>query len=136
MEPCAVESWYCLCLPPRVWFTSLRLYFLFLIFIIYLFIWLLQVLVAACGIFSCGVQGLQLQLANSQLRHACGIQFRDQGSNPGPLHLECGVLTTGPPGKSLYPLDFKCVHVYTIFIHMFLFFFKQLGSYYIYCSIP
>ena len=26
----------------------------------------------------------------------------DQGSNPGPLHWECGVLTTGPPGKSLH----------------------------------
>ena len=31
---------------------------------------------------------------------ACGIQFPDQGSNPGPLHWERGVLTTGPPGKS------------------------------------
>ena len=31
---------------------------------------------------------------------ACGTKFPDQGSNPGPLHQECGVLTTGPPGKS------------------------------------
>ena len=30
---------------------------------------------------------------------ACGI-FPDQGSNPGPLPWELGVLTTGPPGKS------------------------------------
>ena len=31
----------------------------------------------------------------------CGIQFPHQGSNLGPLHWECGVLATGPPGKSL-----------------------------------
>ena len=30
----------------------------------------------------------------------CGILFPDQGSNPGPLHWEHGVLATGPPGKS------------------------------------
>ena len=29
----------------------------------------------------------------------CGIQFPDQGSNPGPLHWEHRVLATGPPGK-------------------------------------
>ena len=29
------------------------------------------------------------------------IEFSDQGSNLGPLHWECGVLLTGPPGKSL-----------------------------------
>ena len=28
-------------------------------------------------------------------------QFPDQGSNPGPLPWECGVLATGPPGKYL-----------------------------------
>ena len=32
---------------------------------------------------------------------ACGIQFSNQGSNLGPLHWERGVLTTGPPRKSL-----------------------------------
>ena len=31
---------------------------------------------------------------------ARGIQFLDQGLNPGPLALGAGVLTTGPPGKS------------------------------------
>ena len=31
---------------------------------------------------------------------AYGVQFPDQGWNPGPLHLEHGVLDTGPPGKS------------------------------------
>ena len=32
----------------------------------------------------------------------CGIYFPDQGSNLGPLHWEPVVLTTGPPGKSLF----------------------------------
>ena len=32
---------------------------------------------------------------------ACGIQFLNQGSNPGQLHWELGVLATGPLGKSL-----------------------------------
>ena len=45
----------------------------------------------------------QLQHVNSQLQHACGIQFPDEGSNPGPLHWEHGVLSTAPPGKSLSP---------------------------------
>ena len=49
------------------------IYFIFLIFI-----WLHQVLVIACGIY-----------------------LPDQGSNPGSLHWECGVLATGPLGKSL-----------------------------------
>ena len=31
---------------------------------------------------------------------ACGIQFPDEGLNPGPLHQEHAVLATGPPGKS------------------------------------
>ena len=49
-----------------------------------------------------GCAGPQLRHADSQLRHACGIQFPDQGWNPGPLHWERGVPLTGPPGKSLY----------------------------------
>ena len=32
---------------------------------------------------------------------AYGIEFPDQGSNPGPLHWQLGVLATEPPGKSL-----------------------------------
>ena len=47
------------------------------IFLKCLFIWLCWILVAACG-----------------------IEFPDQGSNPGPLHWECKVLATGLPGKS------------------------------------
>ena len=31
---------------------------------------------------------------------ACGIQLPDQELNLGSLHRECGVLATGPPGKS------------------------------------
>ena len=60
----------------------------------YLFIYL-----AAPGL-SCGIQDLQLWHAGSIVA-ACTIQFPDQGSNPGPLHWECRVLPTGPPGKSL-----------------------------------
>ena len=45
------------------------------------------------GSFSCGVRTPYLQ-------YACGIEFPDQGSNPSPLHWECGVLPSGPPGKS------------------------------------
>ena len=44
---------------------------------------------------------LHLGCAGSQLWRACGIQFPLQGSNPGPLHWECGVLPTGPPGKCM-----------------------------------
>ena len=32
---------------------------------------------------------------------ACGIQFPNQGSNPGPPRWECGVLATAPPGTSI-----------------------------------
>ena len=38
---------------------------------------------------------------------ACGLKFPDQGSNLGPLHWECGVLSTGPPGKSLEFKNFE-----------------------------
>ena len=47
--------------------------------------WLCQVLVAAWNL----------------LVVAYRLWFPDQRSNPGPLHWECGVLATGPPGKSL-----------------------------------
>ena len=63
-----------------------------------------------CGmwdLFSCSIQNLQLRHVNSQLRHACGIYFPDQGSNLGPLRWECGVSATGPPGKSPLLPHFK-----------------------------
>ena len=41
-----------------------------------------------------------LAAAGELLNVACGIQFPDQGSNPGPLHWECRVLATGPLEKS------------------------------------
>ena len=31
---------------------------------------------------------------------SCGMWIPKQGLNPGPLHWECGVPPTGPPGKS------------------------------------
>ena len=30
----------------------------------------------------------------------CRLDLSEQGLNPGPLYLECGVLAIGPPGKS------------------------------------
>ena len=53
------------------------------------------------GSFGCGMRDL-LVAACRHLVAACGIQFPDQGSKPGPLHWECGVLAPGPPGKSLW----------------------------------
>ena len=49
------------------------------------FIWLHRVFVAACELIVV----------------ACGIPFPDQGLNPGPLHWEHKIFTTGPPEKSL-----------------------------------
>ena len=55
---------------------------------------LLRVLDMAPGVFrlGCGMPDF--------LSVACGIYFSEQGLNPGPLHWECGVSATGPPGKS------------------------------------
>ena len=58
---------------------------------------------------SCGMQDLRPSLhhvgplvaACELLVAACRIKFPDQGSNPGPLHEQHGILTTGPPGKPL-----------------------------------
>ena len=52
-------------------------------------IWLHQVSVAVHGL----------------LVSVWGIPFPDQGWNLGPLHWECGVLTTGPPRQSLVPFS-------------------------------
>ena len=41
-----------------------------------------------------------LVVACELLVAACGIYFPNQGLNLGPLHWECRVLATGPPGKS------------------------------------
>ena len=42
----------------------------------------------------------ELWQADPSVFIAHGVQFRDQGLNPGPLHRACGVLATGPPGKA------------------------------------
>ena len=54
----------------------------------------------SCRIFHlrCDIQD-RLVEAVELLVVACGIQSLNQGLNPGPLHWECGVLSTGPPGK-------------------------------------
>ena len=85
------------------------------LFFQYLFIFIL----AAPGL-SCGTWDLQLRHVDSQLWHACRIQFPDQGSNLGPLHWEHGVLPTGPPRKSL---NFNC------FSFLFLLFLVYLRRY-------
>ena len=54
------------------------------------------------------------------LVEACGIQFPDQGSNPGPLHWEYGVSATEPQEKSpalpvlecLFILDFHVLLIH------------------------
>ena len=62
----------------------------------YLFIKYLFIYLVVLGL-SCSRWAPQLWHVNSQLWHACEIQFPD----PGPLHWECGVLPTAPPGKPL-----------------------------------
>ena len=87
----------------RLFFKKKKIY---LFINIYLFIWLCWVSVAAGRLLSCGSRA-------PQLWHACGIQFPDQESNPGPLHWERRVLTIVPPGKS---------HIYIFFnINIYLF---------------
>ena len=55
----------------------------------------------------------QMQHENCQLWHV-GIQFPDQGLNPGPLCWEYRVLVSGPPGKSheLFPFPSSHPHLH------------------------
>ena len=55
----------------------------------FFFFWLHRVLVVACRILVAAL-GIFFtsRMGTSQLWHACGIQFPDQGLNPGPLHWE------------------------------------------------
>ena len=55
------------------------------------FVWLCQFIVVHVG--------------SSIFVVACGIEFPDQGLNPGPLHGEQRVLATGLPGKFLHILN-------------------------------
>ena len=50
-------------------------------------------------IFNLATLGLHCSMQDL-LVAACGIQFSDQGLNPGALHWEHRVLATGLPGKS------------------------------------
>ena len=54
----------------------------------------------ACEIFSCGIRTL-----------SCSIWdlLPEPGSNLGPLHWECEVSATGPPGKS--PKFFSVIYI-------------------------
>ena len=78
-RPPCLRTWIQPCLKLEIpgLFSYKSQYILYFLKNIYLFIWLSWVLVAACGIY-----------------------FPDEGSNPGPLHWEHGVLTAGPPRKS------------------------------------
>ena len=49
------------------------------------------------------LQDLLICLAAPGLGCGIRIQFHDQGWKPGPLHWECTVLATGPPGKPQVP---------------------------------
>ena len=42
---------------------------------------------------------------------SCSMQdlVPEQGSNPGPLHWECAILATGPPGKSLEIISYQFI---------------------------
>ena len=73
-----------------------------------LFNWLINL--AALSL-SWGMQDL-LVLAHRLLVATCGTWFPHQGLNTGSLHWECGVLATGPHGKSpgLYYCTFCAVH--------------------------
>ena len=77
---------------------------------LYLFIWLHQVSPVTHGIFTLayGMQEIS-GIACELWIVACNIWFPDQGSNPGPLHWECGVSAIGPPGKSPREIPFKCL---------------------------
>ena len=49
----------------------------------------------SCGMWDLPYAACELLVA------ACEIQFPSQGWNLSPLHRECSILATGPPGKSL-----------------------------------
>ena len=57
-------------------------------------------------LFGCRRSSLQhvgsLAVARKLLVVVCGIQFLDQGLNPGPLPWELEALAPGPPGKSFH----------------------------------
>ena len=68
------------------WQIAFWIYFNFFFLFVYL------------AALSGGTQGLLFVTCELSVP-ASGIWFPDQGLNPGPLHWECGVLASGPPGK-------------------------------------
>ena len=65
--------------------------------------WHVQDLCFAMRIFCCGMQALNCSMWD--------LSSLTRGRTQAPLHCECGVLTTGPPGKSplshSYPCDLR-----------------------------
>ena len=61
-----------------------------------------QFVFVACGILSLhgGVQDLELWRVNSSLGHVGSGSLTGDGTQVPSLHSECGVLASGPPGKS------------------------------------
>ena len=86
-----------------VFFSSLNFFFFFF-----------NVFLAVLGL-SCGTWDLSSSLWHARsfswgmqcLGCTCGIEFLDQGLNPGPLCWEFSVLVTGSPRKSLLILNSK-----------------------------
>ena len=91
---CGMQDLHCSMWDLQLWHVDSQLWHVGSYF------WPAAFLVVACRLLSCGMW-------TSQLQHACGIQFPDQGSNPGPLHQEHEVLPTGPRGKSLQSVNIQ-----------------------------
>ena len=71
------------------------------------------------GFLSCSIDLCSCFGHAGSLLAACGIYFPDQGLNPGPLHWEHRVLTTGLPGKSQGALTFFFLIIY-LFVYFWL----------------
>ena len=108
---------------PKV-FPLLRHNSFFFLIVTYLFgcmgsqLWQEGSLVTACGLLCCDSRAPQLRHANSQLQYVCGIQFPDQGLNPGLLHWQHGVLSTVSPGRSPDIILFNIFRCLVCFVTM------------------
>ena len=82
---------------------------------VYVRLWLLLVQERARGLLeqSCSLRILGFFSFGHAVWHV-GSKFPDQGSNPHPLHRQCRVLTTRPPGK--FPED---LFLYLAFLVLF-----------------
>ena len=93
------------------------------IFKIFIYLFILAALDLSCGIWalSYGMWALNCGMW-TQLLHACGIQFSDQGLNPSPLHWELGVLPMdhqGSPQVHFLLTQKSCVYEYSYHYHPF-----------------